>query len=722
MKNLLAACLLCALLLGLVPAQTPPQKQDDQVDEVIRITTGLVQTDVVVVDKNEQIVQDLKLEDFEIFDNGKKQTLKFIEFVSTTTGRRVDGNKPSSVSRTTTTGVPLAGEIDGQPGLAAKDVKRVIAFVVDDLTIPLKDVNPVRKLLFDFVNNKMRDGDLVAVVRVVGGKGLLQQLTSDRQLLRRAIAGIQPILSPYSVNNRQVSSLPSGPDALAAMAFPTAETEIDAATDEIAGVTSNPEISSPSDDVNQLFRGLASLTTAMFVVDGLKEIPGSKNVVLISGGIPIFEAKSTGTAYNNVTYLLNQLSDRAVRAGVIINTLDPRGLTASAGIVGFDKIEGRSNYANEIQGRATGFGRGGAADQATFGPMLLGAAERLGLSTVSKATGGVSVSNTNDFGAGMDKILARSEGYYLLAYTPSGEFDRKFHKLEVKVKRPGLKTYHHSGYAAREDKPREMRTKEEQIAAAASSPLSRRDLDITPNVTIKFAPPSSSSVDMHLLINANKLNFTEAGGRHQASLDIVGFIFDQLGKQRGGFTETVNLSLTDENYKKALTEGLTYSATAELPPGYYQIRSVVRETSSGNIGTFSKYLEIPDLSKNRLAVSSLFLFAVDPSNTATPLLAVRQVKRSQDLRYAATIYNAKLKGGKPGVTSELIISQAGKVLMREPAQEVPAPASGQPMLKIGQFGLSKVPKGRYVLTLLVKDAFGDKDFQLTRSLDFQVVD
>ena len=722
MKNLLAAGLLCALLLGLVPAQTPPQKDDNQVDEVIRITTGLVQTDVVVVDKNERIVSDLKLEDFELYDNGKKQTLKFIEFVSATTGRRVDGDKPSSVTRTTTPGVPLAGEIDRQFGLAAKDIKRVVAFVVDDLTIRLEDINPVRNLLLDFVNNKMRDGDLVAIVRVVGGKGLLQQLTGDRQLLRRAVSTIQPILSPYSANNRPDPTIPSGPGALAAMAAPDAETALETSTNEIAGAGSNPEFSNPGDDVNQFFRGLSTLTTAMFVIDGLKEVPGHKNLVIISGGIPIFEARTTGAAFSNVTYLLNQLSDRAVRAGVTINTLDPRGLSATPGVIGFDKTESRSNYQSEIQGRATGFGRGGAVDQAVFGPMLAGGGENLGLATVSKATGGVSVSNTNDFGAGMDKILARSEGYYLLAYTPSGEFDRKFHKLEVKVKRPGLRTFHHSGYAAREEKPRELRTKEEQIVAAASSPISRRDLDITPNVTIKFTPPSSSTVDMHLLINANKLNFTETGGRHQASLDIVGFIFDQLGKQRGGFSETINLSLTDENYKRAKTEGLTYSATAELPPGYYQIRSVVRETSSGNIGTFSKYLEIPDLSKNRLAVSSLFLFAVDPSNTITPLLAVRQVKRSQDLRYAATVYNAKLKGGKPGVTSELIISQAGKVLMREPAQVIPQPASGQPMLKFGQLGLSRVPKGRYVLTLMVTDPFGDKDFQLTRSLDFQVID
>jgi len=701
MKKISAACLSIALLLSLVTAQTPQQPQkptEPSPEDVVRITTSLVQTDVVVTDKNDRIIPDLKMEDFELYDNGKKQDLKFMEFVSVETGRRAEGKRPS---------VPVTVETETTAGLSAKEVKRIVAFVVDDLTIPIQDITAVRLLLLDFVNNKMKDGDLVAIVRVIGGKGLLQQLTTDRQLLKRAIDAIKPIAHPFGVSN-------------------SPEFERIDAVQPAAEIDDAPEISSPNDDVNQLFRGLSSLTTAMFVIDGLKEIPGHKSLVIISGGIPIFEVRTTsGAAFSSVTYLLNQLSDRAVRAGVVINTLDPRGLNATPGVVGFNQTPGRGNYQSEIMGTGTGFGRGGAADQVVFGPMLAGGAERLGLGTVAKITGGVSVVNTNDFAAGMQKILARSEGYYVLAYTPGEKFDRKFHKLEVKVRRGGVKVFHHSGYAAREEKPRELRTKEEQIIAAGSSPLSRRDIDVTPNVAIKLLPENKAAVDIHLLIDAKKLNFNEVGGKQQTSLDIVGFVFDQLGKQRGGFSETINLNLSSENYQRAMTEGLTYSAGTELPPGYYQIRSVVREASSGSIGTFSKYLEIPDLTKDRLAMSSLFLYAVDSAAAPpTPLLAVRQVRRGQDLRYAAMVYNAKLKGGKPQVRSQMIISQAGKVLLREPEQAVEAPSNGSsPVVKIGQFGTAKVPEGRYVLTLVITDTLADKKYQiLSRSIDFHIVD
>ena len=712
MKRIAAFILATGVAMCTVVAQTPqtPQKRQQEIapEDIIRISTALVQTDVVVLDKNERIIPDLKLEDFELYDNGKKQDVKFMEFVSVETGRRVEGNRPT---------VPASvAEIEtATGGLSAKDVKRIVAFVVDDLTISIQDLSAVRSLLLDFVNNKMRDGDLVAIVRVVGGKGLLQQLTADRQLLRRAIDAIKPISHPFAVSNSPEPGRIDNP-------FQPSSVDTSVPGNVAGELSDTPEISSPNDDVNQLFRGLSSLTTAMFVIDGLKEIPGHKNLVIISGGIPIFEARSTGTAYTNVTYMLNQLSDKAVRAGVVINTLDPRGLNATPGVVGFTQTPGRSNYESEITGTATGFGRGGAADQVAFGPMLAGGAEHLGLGTVAKITGGVSVVNTNDFGAGMEKILTRSDGYYVLAYTPGEKFDRKFHKLEIRVKRPGAKVLHQSGYAAREEKPRELRTKEEQIVAAAVSPLSRRDIDVTPNVAIKLLP-GNAAIDIHLLIDANKLNFSEVGGKRQTSLDIVGFVFDQLGKQRGGFSETINLDLSPQNYQLAKTEGLTYSASTELPPGYYQIRAVVREEGTGSLGTFSKYLEIPDLAKGRLAMSSLFLYAVDSSAT-TLLTAVRQVKHPQDLRYVAMVYNPKQKGGKPQVRAQMIISQGGKVLLRGPEEMVEAPANASsPVIKLGQFGVAKVPKGRYVLTLVITDTLADPKSQtLSRSIDFNVVD
>src|SRR5438128_4093055 len=195
MKTPIAFILTAAISISAAIAQTPQSQQkppEIAPEDIIRVTTSLVQTDVVVTDKNDEIIPDLKLEDFELYDNGKKQELKFMEFVGTESPRRSEGDR---------SGLPSYVEPAGSPGVSAKDLKRVIAFVLDDLNVQIQDLPYVRKMLLDYVNNKMRDGDLVAIVRVVGGKGLLQQFTTDRQLLRRAVASITPVVHPLGASD-----------------------------------------------------------------------------------------------------------------------------------------------------------------------------------------------------------------------------------------------------------------------------------------------------------------------------------------------------------------------------------------------------------------------------------------------------------------------------------------------------------------------------------------
>jgi VWFA-related protein len=703
MKRIIALGLSVACVFSVAFSQTPqtPQKPQQEIapEDIVRVTTNLVQTDVVVTDKSDQIISDLKLEDFELYDNGKKQDLKFMEFVGVDTGRRSEGTRPSSI--------PNSVEQTG-PGLLAKDVKRVVAFVIDDLTMEFQDLPAVRKMLLNFVDNKMKDGDLVAIVRVVGGKGLLQQFTADRQLLHRAINEIRIVAHPFAASNT--------PDDPRLSIAPLQSLD----SPSVDEPSNTPEIFSANDDTMRYFRGLSVITTANYVINSLREIPGRKNLVMITGGIPIFEARSAGSV--DATALLNQLTDNAMRAGVVINSLDPRGLRASSGVKPFQATPAKSALGGNDSADAT-FGKGDQGAESALSPALSGGSEHLGLSTVAGRTGGVSVINTNNFEGGLDKIMARSNGYYTLAYTPSEKFDRKFHKLEIKVKRGGTKIHSHYGYDAREEAAATgPRTKEEAIAAAARSPLAKNDIDVTPNISLKFLAGNKAELDIDMLIDAKKLHFNETGDHYQVSLDVVGFVFDQTGRNRGGFSETMNLNLTRDEYQRALLEGLSYSRNTELQPNAYQVRAIVREVSSGSLGTFSKYVEVPDLTKGKLVMSSVFLFATDTKGTKpAPLLALRQVRSNQDLRYVTLIYNPKLKDGKPQLRSQMIISQGNKVLLREPEQPIESNGTS-PVTKIGQLGLSKVAPGRYVLTLVIKDTLADKTIQtLAHSIDFTVV-
>jgi len=729
MKNLLILILVAAISCGSLIAQTP-QEPSKPNDDVLRITTELVQVDAVVADKSDQVIPDLKLADFSLYENGKRQELKFVEFVGADSKARVDGNVAAAVS----------GDSDIARNLSATEVHRVFAFIVDDLTIPAADMSTVRSVLSDFVDKRMGADDLVAIVRVIGGTGLLQQFTSDKQLLHRAIEQLKPSMHPYSAFNDLTGLDRSDPmDFMGGGGGGEVGSKITPAKPSVA-TTIDDEVT--LDGYTRGSRALFTLTVAGNVIDSMRSLPGRKNMVLFSGGLPIFESnqsqvsidgapitvQETSSLSTGVNYLLRLLTDRASRAGVAINTMDVRGLKASRGVSSFTDPgnEAKSGLGRFDSGGAT-FGR--APDLAIFDNTGLDTLTgHQGLEALSDATGGVSVANTNDFGEGLDRVLARSS-YYVLAYKPTEPFDGKFHKLQIKVDRPGAKVYTRVGYVAKADATDKPLTKEQAIVRAAMAPLAKREVDVLGAIQYRFVPQNRAVIDVNLRIDAGKLDIKQASdGKYQTALDVVGFVIDRFGKTEAGFSETLSASLTPDEYKRAVTNGIGYMGRVELTPGSYQLRVAVRETATGRLGTLSRYLEVPDMSKKHFTASSVFLHAVTASAGAkaqpAPLTALRQISRKDDLRFSVVVYNAKLDKDKPQLTTRLTISRPDKVIFQGPIDGVDLRgADTSQAVRIGQIGLSKLSPGHYYLTLEVTDNLADKKNQtLVRSIDFSVID
>jgi hypothetical protein len=346
-----------------------------------------------------------------------------------------------------------------------------------------------------------------------------------------------------------------------------------------------------------------------------------------------------------------------------------------------------------------------------------------GLKALSEATGGVSVVNTNNFNEGLDRILARSS-YYMLAYTPTEAFDNKFHKLEIKVTRPGAHVYSRQGYVATADTPRSVTdTREAAIVRAAMSPLAKGEVDLAARLEYRFLPDTRAQVDINLLINANQLTFKQdAQNNYAANFDVVGFVMNSVGKTQGGFSQTVNAKLSEADYKRALTTGISFTGHSDLPPGTYQLRAVVRDSETGHLGSTSQFLEVPDLSRKRLAASSIFLFGVNtqpPDSKPEPMNALRQLPHAQDLRYAVLIYNAKVSGGKTQLRSQAIISRDGKIIYEEPEAPITSAVENNQVWKLDQLGLQKAHAGHYILTIVITDPLADKQSRtIIRSVDF----
>src|SRR5215510_3179528 len=140
--------LLAALAISTVAfSQNRPKQSEEQ---TIRISTQLVQLDVVVTDKSGKVVRGLAKEDFELFENGKKQDIKFLEFVDA--GKGLAGEAGRAASGAESARSPLTAN----QGIGVAEVRRIFAFVVDDLTINPPDLVFVRQMLNGFVDTQMR--------------------------------------------------------------------------------------------------------------------------------------------------------------------------------------------------------------------------------------------------------------------------------------------------------------------------------------------------------------------------------------------------------------------------------------------------------------------------------------------------------------------------------------------------------------------------------------
>src|SRR6185436_11030117 len=154
-------------------------------DDVVRISTSLVQMDAVVTRDGKQVT-DLTAEDFEIFEDGRPQTITNFSYIS---------NVPAPSNIAATPPIKDKKSRNGPPVLPAvvrpQDTRRTIAVVVDDLGMSMESMAPAKRQLRKFVDEQILPRDLVAIIRTGGEVGALQQFTTDKRLLYRAIDGLR---------------------------------------------------------------------------------------------------------------------------------------------------------------------------------------------------------------------------------------------------------------------------------------------------------------------------------------------------------------------------------------------------------------------------------------------------------------------------------------------------------------------------------------------------
>jgi VWFA-related protein len=693
---------------------SPVDEQD-----VVRITTNLVQVDAVVT-KNGKQVTDLTAEDFDLFEDGKPQKITHFSYVS---------NVPSA-NPAQTAAPPVKKDAIAAPVLPAvarpNDVRRIMALVIDDLGMSFESVSRVRKQARKFIDEKLQPNDLVAIIRTGGDVGALQQFTTDKRMLYNAIDHLR--WHPCSRAGLYVFAP--------------------------AGSTATPG-DAPCGGTRNIRDTLRSLK---FIVEGMRELPGRKSLVLFSDQLPI-ETQEPGTTNSQVqnqndtgaidtgdadfgndttTYLgqLKKVAELAIRASVVIYAVDSRGL-AYTGLTAADRLSGN---ARAVTGQVNSIIRGRS---------LAMIANREGSELIAKQTGGFLIGNSNDFG--LDRIADDQRGYYLLGYRPNDEtFNKQFHHITLKVKRHGLTVRTRDGFfgISEEDARAKELTPENQFKKALMSPFGANDIALRLTTMFTNFADTGSMLRSLIYINARDLTFVDEPDKgHKATFDLGIILFGDNGQVRSQQSRVVTLSLHDQIYERAVRNGIVYTLNTPIKQsGAFQFRIALMDQNSSRIGSAGEFVQIPNIDNGRLALSGLVLFEEaktasqdqnstsggpaperPPDDDLSSGPAIRQFRSGANLLFACSIYNAQLDQTThlPQLTTLTRIFREGKLVFT--GNSTPIEVAAQSDLKhipsIGRLRLGpEFAPGDYVLQVVVTDNLArQKQNIISQWIDFEVV-
>jgi VWFA-related protein len=713
-RRLCAALLCFAAFASSARGQTSQESQPSQeTGDVVRISTELVQTDVTVVDKQGRFVDDLKREQFELRVDGKPVPISFFERVGTF-------------------GAPAAKAANrSAPGRGRK-----IIFFLDDLHLAADSVEHVRKSLLQFVENNLGENDQVAVVSASGQVGFLQQFTEHKSVLRAAVMrlkhrpkAVQDTGNPPLTEYVALKIAQGDRDALTFYANDMLRSlQFTYALPKYGGKGAGYMAGSESDQAERMVMQRAQAILAQSAANSLAtfsalenflrasaHIPGRKHVLFISDGF--FMHGSAG-----FTQKLQRITDAAARSGSVIYAVNARA---------FARRSGADTTKLDALGRLDKLSSGESE------------ASQAAMAALAENTGGRALLDSDNFGAAASDALLESFNYYLLAWRPETESQKaeRFRQTRVSIAgRPDLTVRVPRGFLEGETNAQKktagVKSTATDLQTATVSFSPKHELPTRLSAEFLNTPDNGMILTASTQIAVDALGYGDSG-RQAAAIDLAGVILNDQGAPASTFSTRLNVDPLSAEQAQAQSPSVIYNYRAPLKPGIYQVRVAARDDRSGRVGRAAEWIEIPDLARGELTLSSLFLGGQEIQSGASQAGAAAkrtiapQMQFSVDHRFKAGsrlsffffIYNAALGSGQSAsqaLTAEINVLRDAKVVLTIPPQPVPIQASTD-MRRIpygGSFPLRSLPSGSYVLRVSVKD--GTAQTRASRDVRFHI--
>ncbi len=642
-------------------------------------------------------------------ENGKAQELSFFSVVKIPgRGEASRSEKPSATAPPgAPTGVPRADETPG----------RTVVLYVDTLHLSTQSLLFVKQSLRKFIDERLTDQDLTAIVTSAGSLGVVEQFTRDRRILRYAVDRLSArpnardsLFSPYIaglVDRRDPQALQVARSIYIAEERvppndPTIEQQVQMKARQILSETT--------------YLRRATLITMKEVVQRLSDLPGQRLLMMVSDGFTLLD-----TGGSSDTNDLQSVTSRAVRSGVVIYSIDAKGLQppsffdASIGSVPDDP-------------RISSYVSAGERDLEN------------GLNALAKDTGGEAFFNTNDMPGAMGRALTDNQIYYTLAYYPTlEESEKKFRKITIKIRNhPEYQVRAQRGYLpadlAKKAKEEEAKTPQQRFVSAILSPLPITDIGVSVSPTFVEIPEDNAQVSIRIHIDGKTLTYREENGRHHFETELVTMIFNSDGKRVDLKSENIKGNMAPARLEVAKQNGFSYNRRVPLKPGLYQIRVGVREPGNERTGTGAAWIETPDLAKkNRLALSSIILTDAATMGIEQPasnngqgngqgsapslpklIQGIRYYKVGQPVVYFFRLYNAANDKAEIDAVMQIEILQDEKPITTIPWQPVTTRQVGNdakgPVVG-GQLAMHQAQPGIYELRVSVKSSKMKKPVQ-----------
>ena len=682
-------------------APANPQSQDD----VLRIKTELVQTAVTVFDKQGRFTDGLKKDDFELRVDGRPVPISFFENILAGSHR----------DRLVTTRGLNESKASKDPPSALSFRQRTIIFFIDDRHLSLDSVVRTRRTISDFINKEMGQNDLVAIASASGQIGFLQQFTDNKEVLRAAVERLNHVPNVVSDYGGNPGSRMTENMAL------SIERKDDSNVFEFyvqdclrmapRGVSRQERASTRrhcevevQNRARQIVVQAGAITAGTYysletLIRSAERMPGSKLAFFVSDGF-LSDSGPRGPIASNQ---LGRITDEARNAGIVIYTIDARGLVSGApdatGNIPFD-ANGRLESANarEI------------------------AASQDALNALAVDTGGRALRNQNTFDQFINDALIETSRYYLIAWRPEANEQKTetSKKIEIGVVgRPGLTVRSARGFVsnrvpAADSQPNSAEEKgsakrdqkvDEDLHGALKDFYPRQALPLELSLIYLDTPARGVVLTSSVQAPAELLSYGNQG-KDPAQLSIAGVVLNDQGKSAASFQTglKVNPSSTSDGAQAAST--VIYNNRSPVKPGIYQVRVAVRDNRSGILGSAMQWIVLPDLSKRQLALSSLIVGLESAKDGQIQWSVDRKFAQRSHLKFMTFIYNSM----DNNLAARVQVHRDGQIVLSTPFKTVVTDkqADSQRVPFNAAIDLSGLQPGRYVLEVSVEDRTSQK--------------